>query len=263
MISGWSTGSVPARRRRSAALGALLCLPLALTGCSGGDGAAAGPTTAAVVEGSAPAATLPPPTAPPSRGVDDAPVLVLQGDGLSQLDGDTPQPVPFGPGSAAPARQAVEDGLGPVVESLRPDCPQGPRTALDVDGFELLLDGDAFVGWTDLGAPDRALTTTDGLGVGSGLADLQSALPDLVVVPGDAATTWSSATGMSGTLSSSAPDAVVTAVSAGQTCPAPPAPVDPAAPPADAVPPEGTAPEPAPGDPAASAPQPGAAPAQG
>jgi len=149
------------------------------------------------------------------------PVLVLQGGGLGLLASDSSvQILPFTTASPDVVRQAVEGAVGPMTSAAR-TCAAGPRTALTADGFTLLLDGAHFVGWTELGAADRSLTTADGLAKGSPLQALKSALPDVQVANGPTGTTWTSATGLSGTLSSADPTATVSAISGGQSCVAP------------------------------------------
>lgn len=216
-----------ARAQVSAGAAVLLVL---LAGCtSGADRAAGGqPSTGAPAVSASPAGGPSAtgdqaggdPSASPSV-VADAPVLTLQGDGLGLLAADdSVAPLPFLTSSVADVQQAVEDAIGPVTELPLPACPQGPRTALQVDGFTVLLDGDRFVGWTDVGAPDRSVTTAEGIGVGSRLSELRSAVPDAQVGPdAGAATTFTSAGGLSGGLSGVDPAATVTSLSAGQTCP--------------------------------------------
>lgn len=211
-------------RRRLCRTLALAAVPLLLAGCTAATGTASGATSSSPATG-VPSTPVPDTSAPADSDSpsptpsDDAPVLVLQGDGLGLLGADsTVQPLPFATTGAQAVRQAVEDALGPTTATALPDCPQGPRTALVADGFSVLLDGDRFVGWTDAGAADQALSTADGVGIGSRLDDLQSALPDVKVAQGPAGTTWSSPSGLSGLLSGPDPAADVTAISGGQAC---------------------------------------------
>ena len=177
---------------------------------------------------SAPASTAPtaagtPTGTPAGAPTDDQapPVLVLQGGGLGLLASDSSvQVLPFTTAAPDVVRQAVEGAVGPMTSAAR-TCAAGPRTALTADGFTLLLDGAHFVGWTELGAADRSLATADGLAKGSPLQALKSALPDVQVANGPTGTTWTSATGLSGTLSSPDPTATVSAISGGQSCVAP------------------------------------------
>lgn len=173
---------------------------------------------------SAPASTAPTVAGTPAGTPTDdqaPPVLVLQGGGLGLLASDSSvQILAFGTAAPDLVRQAVEGAVGPMTSAAR-TCAAGPRTALTADGFTLLLDGAHFVGWTELGAADRSLTTADGLAKGSPLQALKSALPDVQVANGPTGTTWTSATGLSGTLSSPDPTATVSAISGGQSCVAP------------------------------------------
>jgi len=210
--------------RRGLVLTALAAL---LAGCAPATGSSARPLPSVTRSDAASGGTasptgagaLPAPSVTPS-GADDAPVLVLQGDGLGLIEGDASvRPLLFATTSGDVVRRAVEDALGPVTVTPMAGCRQGPLTGLVVDGFTVLLSGDAFVGWTDAGAPDRSLTTSDGVGTGSQLPDVQSALPDLQVTTGPAGPAWRSATGLSGLLSSADdPAAIVTTVFGGQTC---------------------------------------------
>lgn len=220
------------RGRRPAAtrllLPAVLLLGL-LAGCTAPTAAGAASPPPALpssvgTDQSAPASTAPTPAGTPTGTPTDdqaPPVLVLQGGGLGLLASDSSVQI-LGFGTAAPdvVRQAVEGAVGPMISVAR-TCAAGPRTALTADGFTVLLDGAHFVGWTELGAADRSLTTADGLAKGSPLQALKSALPDVQVANGPTGTTWTSATGLSGTLSSPDPTATVSAISGGQSCVAP------------------------------------------
>lgn len=223
------------RRRRPAVtclLPAVLLLGL-LAGCTAPTAAGAPSSPPALpssvgTDQSAPASTAPtaagtPTGTPAGTPTDDQapPVLVLQGGGLGLLASDSSvQILAFGTAAADVVRQAVEGAVGPMTSAAR-TCAAGPRTALTADGFTVLLDGAHFVGWTELGAADRSLTTADGLAKGSPLQALKSALPDVQVANGPTGTTWTSATGLSGTLSSPDPTATVSAISGGQSCVAP------------------------------------------
>ena len=192
-----------------------------------------------------PPATVPPATAPPT--------LVLRGDGLGLAGADgADRTVPLGSPITA-AQQAVEQALGPLTPLALPDCPQGPRTALTSEGFRLLTDGQTLTGWADDGSQDRNLASVDGVGVGSRLDDLQSASPDVQVVPIPDGATFRTAEGLSGQLEGADPTSQILSVWAGETCPLPPVP-DPTDPgdPANADPanPDPANPDPANPDPA-------------
>lgn len=205
---------------------ALLPALLALAACSGG-GTGAGPATAGPLppapSGRTPSPASPGPAVPtPSALDDEAPALVLQGGGLGLVEGDADvQPLPFGVPAAA-VREVVEAALGPTLRAPLPDCLQGPRTALLVQGFTVLLDGEVFVGWRDSGTATDAVTTADGVGVGARLPELLSALPDVQVVPVPEGAAWSSPSGLWGLLSGTGPDAVLTVIAGGQVCALPP-----------------------------------------
>ncbi len=190
-----------------------------LAGCVS-DARSTGPARASSSALSGAAGPSAPATSPsPTTDMDAPAVLLLQGDGLGVIGGDSSvAPLPFATTTGEAVRLAVEDALGPTATTALPDCPQGPREAVGVDGFTVLLDGDRFVGWTDTGAQDRSLTTSDGLGTGSRLDELQSVLPDVQVAQGPAGPGWSSLTGLSGLLDGLDPASTVTAISAGQTC---------------------------------------------
>ena len=219
------------RGRRPAAtclLPAVLLLGL-LAGCTAPTAAGAaspppGLPSSVGTDQSAPASTAPTAAGTPAGTPTDdqaPPVLVLQGGGLGLLASDSSvQILAFTTAAPDVVRQAVEGAVGPMTSAAR-TCAAGPRTALTADGFTLLLDGAHFVGWTELGAADRSLTTADGLAKGSPLQALKSALPDVQVANGPTGTTWTSATGLSGTLSSPDPTATVSAISGGQSCVAP------------------------------------------
>jgi peptidoglycan hydrolase-like protein with peptidoglycan-binding domain len=146
------------------------------------------------------------------------PVIILEGDGLGFLTGRSSiRQVPFG-ANAATARQAVTTALGPLTVTALPDCGQGPRTSAARAGFSLLLDGRRFVGWTDQGAPGRRLTTADGLGIGSTLAQLRRSLGTVTVTRGTLGPEWTSGRGLSGLLDGTRPTSRVTVIDSGETC---------------------------------------------
>ena len=132
---------------RAAAL--LLCL-LPLAACSGGgsDTPSAGPPR-------------PPPRRPRRAGA--RPSLVLRGDGLTLVQRDQQTPLPFGTGTAVvvPALAAPSDE--PAQQTV--ECGQGGRTDLGADGFDVLFDGEHFVGWDESGGT-HALMTEKGLTLG-------------------------------------------------------------------------------------------------
>ncbi len=207
---------------------------LALAGCSGGAattgtgqggtgssvsasaGASSVPPSATPQAGSAsPDATGSPAGATPSG----APVLVLAADGLGVQVGEASiRRLSFPDAPAARVRAAVTAALGPLTVAELPECGQGPRSGASRQRFSLLFDGDRFVGWTDEGAAGRRLTTADGIGVGSTLADLRRSLGAVDVAPGSLGTEWTAPGGLSGVLDGGRPTSKVTVISAGETC---------------------------------------------
>lgn len=210
---------------RRALLLLLLTAPL-LAGCES-QASAPSAATSSASSAASPAGTSPPAGSPsaspsPTPPAPASPVVVLQGDGLGILAGDAViRPLPFVGTPAAVVQQAVEAAFGPTDPLALPGCPQGPRTALSVDGFRLLTDGARFTGWTDEGSATRSLTTTDGIGAGSRLGDLQSAQPDVHVVPTADGARFTTTAGLSGVLDGTDPVSQILELSGGETCPVP------------------------------------------
>lgn len=182
---------------RTAAL-VLACL-LPLSACSSGDdggpSAAPSPTQAVV------------PTAAPSVGPGD--VLVLRGDGLALGD----QRLPFGTGTSVvvPALAAT---LG-EPQQMPVECGQGQRTAVGTGGFDLLFDGDRFVGWDD---STGELQTERGLKVGSTRADVRRLVPGAEYSVGTLGAEFTSPSGLGGFLESDSESARVVGLTGGETC---------------------------------------------
>ena len=186
---------------RTAAL-ALACL-LPLTACSGGDDgssdAAPGPTQVVV------------PTAAPS--VAAGATLVLAGDGLALTSGGSTVDLPFGSGTSVvvPALAAT---LG-EPQQMSVECGQGQRTAVGTGGFDLLFDGDRFVGWDEAGS---GLATESGLRVGSTRADVVAAVPGATFTQDTLGPEFTSPGGLGGVLDGTADTAKVVGLTGGETC---------------------------------------------
>lgn len=150
------------------------------------------------------------------------PVLLLEAGGLGiVLDETRVEHLPFGT-AAGTVRTAVTRLLGPLTTGRR-TCPHGPRTVSSSTGFQLLFHGGRFVGWTDTGAPDRRLTTGDGIGVGITVGALRRSGTDVTVrrTAGGTGAEWSSGPGgLDGRATSASAHGRVTLVSSGETCPA-------------------------------------------
>ena len=187
---------------RTAAL-VLSCL-LPLTACSGGgDGgqtAAPSPTQAVL------------PTAAPS--VAPGSTLVLAGDGLALVSGGSTVDLPFGSGTSVvvPALAAT---LGTAPEQRPVPCSQGERTAVGAEGFDLLFDGDRFVGWDD---STGRFETDRGLKVGDGRADVRRVVPGATFQATEQGTVFTSPGGLGGFLDSDSESATVVGLTGGETC---------------------------------------------
>jgi cytoskeletal protein RodZ len=113
---------------------------------------------------------------------------------------------------------AIADVLGPPSEEGDQDeCPAGPATfaAWDEVGLSLTFQEDVFVGWS--ARPTSTLQTSEGIGIGSTVGDLQAAYP------GTTFTTTSlgeefDADGIFGVATDSAASGEVTDMWAGITC---------------------------------------------
>lgn len=210
---------MPSLPRAGALAVAALLSGTLLTGCVDGGREPAPPATPEASASDAPA--TPVTTASPTAD-GTPPVLLLQPDGLGLLQDDgTVDALGFGTARQPAVLDALDDLLGDG--STGPvDCGSGPRTALLVDGFVALFapsgPTDVLVGWADRGAADRSETTPDGVGTGSSLQELQSALPGVVVTPVTGGATWSDAGGLKGSLDGVDPTSRITTMAAGQSC---------------------------------------------
>lgn len=179
-------------------------------------------TLASSQQAAAPSAAAAPPAAPspaaeptPLGEPTAAPRVVLRPDGLGFTDGgSSSSSLPFGTG-AATVRAATDRALlaGGLIPT--PDCGPG-STTVQHEGLFLQLRDDAFVGWST-GSP--GLTTGDGIGVGSTLADLSTSFGALSV----SATTLgvegtTGAGGVAGFLDGTSSDSVVIGMAAGDRC---------------------------------------------
>ena len=169
--------------------------------------------------------SLPSPTAAPSPAAQEpaaepsaepaAPIsVVLRPDGLGFTGGGLPASVlPFGT-DAATVRAATDRALLPGGEAATPDCGPGSSTVQHENLFLRLQDGE-FVGWST-GTP--GLSTAEGIGVGSTLAELRAALPSVTVREDTLGPEWSIEGGVSGFLDGTADDSLVTGMGAGVLC---------------------------------------------
>ena len=115
------------------------------------------------------------------------------------------------------ARALAFGAPAPKHENL-PECGQGPRVAAVKSGFGVLYEGTKFVGWSDQGAKGRRLTTASGLGIGSTLAQVRAAEPDISATSDSLGPEFFSETGVSGILDGTKTSSKVTLLYAGETC---------------------------------------------
>ncbi len=159
------------------------------------------------------APTTAPPVAP-SSGPATAVRVVLRPDGLGFTGGgSSTSALPFGTVDAT-VRSAVDRALGEGGELPTPDCGPGSSTVQHENLFLLLQNGD-FVGWRT-GSP--GLTTGDGIGVGSTLADLRAALPGVTVTEGTLGPEWLTKGGLAGFLDGTDESSLVNSLGAGVQC---------------------------------------------
>ena len=151
-----------------------------------------------------------------------APKPVLTGNGFTVKPAATTK---FGV-SRAVATAAASKALGAPIKSGRyEDCGQG--TGLDYarfkGGFELTFERGKLVGWTVEMQGDRTLRTTTGIGIGSTVAQLQKAYPNVFIDPGNEeegglGPTFALDEGPSGFLDGDRVTSKVTKLFAGATC---------------------------------------------
>jgi hypothetical protein len=146
-----------------------------------------------------------------------APTLVLQGEGLDVLTGPASlRHLQLAGTDASTITDAVTRALGTGRTSALPDCGASVQV-VQWPGFALYLDGTRFVGWSEQAGGEH-LTTADGIGVGTTLADLRSARTGVQVRTGSLGAEWSLAEGLAGGLSGTQPTSTITRIAVGQTC---------------------------------------------
>jgi hypothetical protein len=144
---------------------------------------------------------------------------MLNPDGLGAAVGSASiRQLPFRSTDLTSVRTVLASTIGTPRRLENPECGQGPRTSLDVKGFTALFAGSRFVGWSDDGRTGHKLTTGDGLGVGSTLAQVRSSLGQVTVTTDSLGPEFTSSGGLSGLLSGTAPSSTVTLLYAGESC---------------------------------------------
>lgn len=179
------------------------------------------PTTEPTGAPSPVAPTTPSPGAtgtPAAPRVSAEPVTIrvaLRPDGLGFTDGGpSSSSLAFG-SDAATVKDVLDRALGAGGELETPDCGPGTSTVQYELLFLRLQDG-RFVGWTT-GSP--GLTTGDGIGVGSTLAQLRDSFAQVTVTESTVGTEWTTGEGgVYGFLDGTAETSRVDSLSGGTTC---------------------------------------------
>lgn len=188
-----------------------LFLVLGLAACEPADPAAsAEPAEPAAAETAAPAATA------------ALPGLLVEADGITpaQPGGGTALKLSFG--------QFMNEVIGPLAQARggapaeitrNTECGAGPlEFASWDDGLQLVLQEGRFVGWwLDQAAPETYSTVRD-VHVGSTLRELRAAYPDAEIRDESIGPEFTTAEGLSGTLSGTADEARITNLYAGVSC---------------------------------------------
>ncbi|MFN3932197.1 MAG: hypothetical protein ACK4JY_10660 [Brevundimonas sp.] len=169
----------------------------------------------------------PPADAPAVEAAPANPAPTAPGEALLEADGFMPANPGGGTGrklSFGEAEAVVVDfitglrGDQPPRRSANAECPAGPLTFADWgDGFQLAFSDGQFAGWTAGEGAPRGFATLGGVHIGSTLAELRAAHPD-VTVREDSLGPEFSAGDLSGTLSGTDDAATVTTLWAGVNC---------------------------------------------
>ncbi|MDZ4108402.1 MAG: hypothetical protein U1E18_02240 [Brevundimonas sp.] len=170
----------------------------------------------------------PPPADAPATTGAGAPAPTALGEALLEADGF----MPANPGGRGTGRKlsfgedeaVVVDfitrlrGDQPPRRSSNAECPAGPLAFADWgDNFQLAFSEGKFAGWTAGEGAPRGFSTVSGVHIGSTLAQLRAAHPE-VEVREDSLGPEFSAGEIHGTLSGTGDDATVTTIWAGVNC---------------------------------------------
>jgi hypothetical protein len=170
------------RLLRTAAVLAVALVVVAACGDDDAVDADAGPGT--TVTTTAPATTTTTPVATTTSVADVQLLIVLNPDGLgfTTKDSGSISRLDFGSAQSI-VRDTVVKSLGkPLDEGTQSECGQGSRDSSRWDQITLLYADGTFVGWSINRA--STLTTADGIGLGTTLAELESSLGDVEVTEG-------------------------------------------------------------------------------
>lgn len=184
------------------------------------------PALALLLAACSPEAPAPADAPAPTAAASPAPVAL--GEALLEADGF----MPANPGGRGTGRKLTFGepeteviafitrlrGEQPPRRSSNAECPAGPLTFADWgDGFQLAFSDGKFAGWTAGEGAPRGFATVSGVHVGSTLAELRAAHPD-VAVREDTVGPEFSAGDIHGTLSGTGDAATVTTLWAGASC---------------------------------------------
>ena len=142
-------------------------------------------------------------------------VLEVEGLGLTTADSGKISHIPFGAAHDG-ALSAVGEALGDANDDgPQPDCPAGPAVITQYDELTLTFQNGSFVGWTV--PDDSSLTTADGIGIGTTVAELKDAYGEVNIDEASIGNIFA-AGDLFGLVDTNDDDGKVTAFWAGTTC---------------------------------------------
>jgi hypothetical protein len=204
----------------------LLLAAVALAGC-GSDDAATSTTTAAPTTTVAATTTVASTTTTTAKAAAATtstvaaagrPTVVLEGGGLGFLVSSASiRHLEFASTDLATIRTALVNALGTPAGESDQECGSGPVHTIRWSALSAYVSGGTFSGWFVPEQSKAKLTTADGIGLGTTLATLKKAHPDVKVEQTSLGTEWSTGE-LGGTLSSSASTGKVTALFSGDAC---------------------------------------------
>jgi hypothetical protein len=203
----------------------------ALAGC-GSNQAATTTTTAPATSTStstttAPTTTSAPATTPstttastPTTTVAGAkPIVVLEAGGLGFLVGSSSiRHLPFASTDKATIRTALVNALGAPVKEQDQSCGSGPIHSMRWAAITVYVGSDKLVGWFVSAGATPKTTSADGIGIGTTLATLRKAHPDVKVEKTSLGDEWSVGTDLGGTLTKNASTGTINAIFSGDAC---------------------------------------------
>jgi hypothetical protein len=200
---------------------------IALAGCGGGEQATSTTTSTtapvvsstttvvAVTSTSSVATTATPKTVAvgPTK-----PVVTLQAGGLVfNLDGAAISRT-FTSTSRADVRSALVRAFGDPVKEEDQECGSGPVHSMRWSAITAYTANGSFVGWFVGPGATPKLSTTDGIALGTTLAQLRKVQPSVKVTKTSLGDEWSVGTDLGGTLTSSSSTGTINAIFSGDAC---------------------------------------------